>query len=418
MLIPVGHEESTVTRWPWVTLGVIGLCVTIDLLDVPRDAWSLVPAEFSLLKVLTSMFVHEDGWHLGFNLFFLYLVGPAVEDVWGRPYFAAFYFLSGLAGALTETHFYPDSMIGGIGASSAVAGVMGAFAVRYRNARIRFLYFFGPGFTGLAGTFRAPARLMLCLWLGREVFSGLAVLGGPARTGVSHWVHVGGFSFGVAVAALIARFQIEERFLRKKIQAAGTVMVNFSVEQACQAREEGRLGEAWALLSEELRHHPDNRQAALLLWGLGGELGTPQKALGPMLRCISDELREGEGELALSHWDEVRAELPAARPGLLLRARLAELLLAQVRTADAADLLAGVAEEAPGLPPDFLLRLARLTARVDPAAAREMAGIALADPGCPPEQREELETIRCGVMKMEKQRLAAADSPALGVAGS
>ena len=162
MLIPVGHEENTVMRWPWVTLSVMGLCVTIHLLDVPKDSWALVPAEFSLLKVLTSMFVHEDWSHLGFNLFFLYLVGPCIEDLWGRPYFAAFYFLSSLAGALTEAFFYPDSMVGGIGASAAIAGVMGAFAVRYRKARIRFL-FLVPGPWG-------PVSALLRLLRGAEVF--------------------------------------------------------------------------------------------------------------------------------------------------------------------------------------------------------------------------------------------------------
>lgn len=393
MLIPVGHEENAVTRWPWVTLGVMGLCVVIYLLDIPTGSWALVPAEFSILKVLTSMFVHADGWHLGFNLFFLYLAGPCIEDVWGRPYFAALYFFSGLAGALTHTFFYPDSTVGGIGASGAIAGVMGAFAVRYRTARIRFLYFFGPGFSGLAGTFLAPARPMLLLWLLREVFGGLVVLNGSAWTGVRHWVHIGGFLFGVAVAAVIGGFEFEERYLRKRIHAAGAILGNTAVEQACEARDELRLEDAWDLLGEELRHHPDNREAALMWWDLGVELGKPQAALHPMLRCIWDELREGEGELALGHWDEVRAVLPEARPRLPFRLRLAELLLAQGRNADAAELVASAAEEAPGLPSVFLLRLARLTARVEPPAAREVADIALADPGCPPGLREELQAI-------------------------
>ena len=416
MLIPVGHEENTVMRWPWVTLSVMVLCVTIDLLDVPKDAWALVPAEFSLIKVLTSMFVHEDGWHLGFNLFFLYLAGPFIEDVWGRPYFAALYLLSGLAGALTETFFYPDSMVGGIGASGAIAGVMGAFAVRYRKARIRFLYFFGPGFTGLAGTFLAPARWMLGLWLVREVFWGFGdanrslmsvARNGPEWSGVGNWVHVGGFLFGVAVAVLISHLGLEERYLRKKVRSAVAIMENTAVEKASEAREQHRLDEAWGLLEEELRHHPDNREAALLSWDLSVELGEPQKGLRRILRCIGEELKEGgEEELALAYWDEVRAHLPAAWPGLSLRVRLAELLLAQGRDTDAAELLAGVAEEAPGLAPAFLLRLARLSAGVQATASREIAGIALADPGCPPELREELEAIRCRVAKMDEERLA------------
>ncbi len=134
-----------------------------------------------------------------------------------------------------------------------------------------------------------------------------------------------------------------------------------------------------------------------MLWHLAVERGRPQKALRAMLHCIQDELREGEGLLAIGHWDDVRAALPEAWPGLFLRVQLAELLFAQARGADAAELLTGVAEEAPGLPPDLLLRLARLTARGDTTAALEVTGIALADPGCPPESREELEAIRCRV---------------------
>ncbi len=406
MLIPIGHEENTVRRWPGVTLGVIGLCVVIHLLGVSKDSWALVPAEFSLLKVLTAMFVHGDGWHLGFNLFFLYMVGPVIEDVWGRPYFAAFYFLSGLAGAATHTFFYPDSMVGGIGASGAIAGVMGAFAVRYRKARIRFLFLAGPGFSGPAGTFLAPAALMLCLWLVREVFWGFVVLNGQAWSVVGHWYHVGGFLFGVTVANLIAGFDLEERYLRGKIESALAILENTAVEKAYEARGRHQLEEAWGLLAEELRHHPDNREAALSSWYLGVELGEPRRALRSMLRCIRQELQEGEKELGLAHWDEVRAHLPGTWPELFLRVRLAELLLAQLRNADAAELLVGVAEEAPGLPPFLLLRLARLNACVHTEAAREITGIALADPGCPPELREELEAIRCRVVKEEEQRLA------------
>lgn len=403
MLIPVGHEENTVTRWPWVTLGIIGLCVIVDLLDVPRAAWALVPAEFSLLKVLTSMFVHEDGWHLGFNLLFLYLVGPFIEDRWGRPYFAGFYLLSGLAGALTQTLLFPDSMVGSIGASGAIAGVMGAFAVRYREAKIRFLYFFGPGFTGLAGTFLAPAWLMLGLWAMREISVGLVVLSGLGWTGVAHWVHVGGFLFGFATAAGIAALELEERYLRKKIHSAVAVFDNPAVEKAHEARERNRHDLAWGLLEDELHHHPGNREAAILSWDLGVELGKPQRALRPMLRCIQDELREGENELALVHWDEVRTQLPAARLGLFLRVRLAELLHAQGRDAEVAKLLAGAAEEAAGQPPVLMLRLARLVAEVDTTAAREIIGIALADPACLPELREELEAVRCRVVEKQHQ---------------
>ncbi|MCP3912309.1 MAG: rhomboid family intramembrane serine protease, partial [Actinomycetia bacterium] len=265
---------------------------------------------------LTSMFVHQDGWHLGFNLFFLYLVGPFIEDLWGRSYFAAFYFLSGLAGALGQMYFYPDSTVGVIGASGAIAGVMGAFAVRYRKARIRFLYFFGPGFTGLAGTFLAPAWLMLGLWLAREISLGLVVLSGCGWTGVAHWVHIGGFLFGVATAAVIGGLEVEERYLRKKIHSALAIIDNPALEKAHQARERHRHDLAWTVLEEELRHHPGNREAAVLSWDLGVELGKPQRALRPMLRCIQEELREGEEELALVHWDKVRSQLPAARPGL------------------------------------------------------------------------------------------------------
>ena len=147
--------------------------------------------------LITYQFLHGGFLHLFGNLFFLFLAGPFIEDVWGRPVFAAFYLTAGALSALMFALRYPELDEPLIGASGAVAGVMGAFLVRYWKTRIRFLYFFIPF---RPGTFTAPAWLMLPLWFARELVFAQAwdvASPGTGGGGVAHWAHVWGFAFGL-----------------------------------------------------------------------------------------------------------------------------------------------------------------------------------------------------------------------------
>ena len=214
----------------------------------PFRRWGLIPAEPTLHGAFTHMFVHGGWLHLLGNLLFLFLMGAFIEEVWGRPLYAGFYVVSGLVGAALFVSRFPETMLPLVGASGAIAGCMGAFLVRYWNTRIRFFYWFF-----LAGTFSAPAWLMLPLWFLSEFAAARSTEHLIAAGGVAYWAHVGGFAFGVLTALAIRVLKIEERYIHPAIERKVTLVSNEAVERALEARADGRAEEAFTLLSRELR---------------------------------------------------------------------------------------------------------------------------------------------------------------------
>lgn len=140
--------------------------------DNPSWRYGYKPAEPHFFKLITSLFVHGGFLHLIGNMLFLYLAGASIEDLWGRPLFLFFYLSSGIAATLTHQLRFETSPIPLIGASGAIAGLMGAFLFRLYKTRIRFAYFIWVFLTRpFMGTFAAPAFIMLPLWLWSRSFT-------------------------------------------------------------------------------------------------------------------------------------------------------------------------------------------------------------------------------------------------------
>ncbi|MDD5307861.1 MAG: rhomboid family intramembrane serine protease [Deltaproteobacteria bacterium] len=176
---------------------------------LPR--FGFVPGKPRPLALLTYPFLHLSVLHLVFNMLFLWFAAVKLEDIWGRPTFVAAYALFGAAAGLTHAAMHPTSLDPLVGASGAVAGLMGAFLVRLHRTRIDFAYAYWIG-RFRYGTFAAPAYFMLPLWFAGELSSGLLFDVGN----VAYWSHVGGFAAGVAVALLLRAFRYEERVLKRE----------------------------------------------------------------------------------------------------------------------------------------------------------------------------------------------------------
>jgi membrane associated rhomboid family serine protease len=146
---------------------------------------SLVPIPFT---VFTSMFLHADLMHLGGNMLYLWIFGNNIEDELGKVFFLPFYVAAGLAAAGLQVAFAPNSEIPMVGASGAIAGVLGAYLVAYPHARVRSLVFLFM-FVRLVDI---PAYVLLGFWFVLQIASSLT--GGGA--GVAWWAHIGGFAFG------------------------------------------------------------------------------------------------------------------------------------------------------------------------------------------------------------------------------
>jgi membrane associated rhomboid family serine protease len=152
------------------------------------------------LTPLTSMFMHGSWFHIIGNMWFLWVFGNNVEDAVGHVRFVVFYLLCGLAAAALQTVTNPASAIPMVGASGAIGGVMGAYAVRYPHARVLTLLILGF----LVRTVWVPAWVMLGYWFLLQFLGGLPALGSE-EGGVAFWAHIGGFAAGVALLYVMRR---------------------------------------------------------------------------------------------------------------------------------------------------------------------------------------------------------------------
>ena len=211
ILIPLTDASRRPTRLPVVTASIIAINVLMFLLELAGgepfvQSWSVIPAEIVAgrhwITILTAMFMHGSWSHILGNMIFLWAFGPEVEDLMGRPRYAAFYLLGGVVASLAQVAAGPDSTVPNLGASGAIAAVMGSFLVTYPRDSIRSLLVIFV-FVRVA---YVPAALLIGLWGLVQFLSLGAITQQPSASGgVAYAAHVGGFIFGAVAARLFAR---------------------------------------------------------------------------------------------------------------------------------------------------------------------------------------------------------------------
>jgi membrane associated rhomboid family serine protease len=171
------------------------------------------PSHPKLVGLVAHQFLHGGLLHLIFNMLFLWIAAIKLEDIWTRPVFLCAYLICGIAGALAHGLAHPDSTVPLIGASGAVAGLMGAFLNRLTRTELHFFYaYWLIRLTPRWGTFKAPAYLMLPIWFVGELGSAFLFSGEQ----VAYWSHVGGFATGAVIALAFKLFKFEERVLGRE----------------------------------------------------------------------------------------------------------------------------------------------------------------------------------------------------------
>jgi len=200
-----------IVNWLLIALNVLVFLYEIQLspsgLARLTGTWGLVPAslfahpEVAWITILTSMFLHGGWFHILSNMWVLFIFGDNVEDRMGGSRYLVFYLLSGTAAALLQSFLLPGSREPMIGASGAIAGVLGAYLLLYPQARIASLVPIFFIFTIID----VPAFIFLLFWFVSQLFSGWLTLGGAGGSGVAWWAHVGGFVFGMLAVYVFAR---------------------------------------------------------------------------------------------------------------------------------------------------------------------------------------------------------------------
>lgn len=218
MLLPLKDSQRSTTT-PIVTGGLIAVNVFVFLYQLTLDpfstndfvyAFGFVPQHFTLLSILTSLFLHSGWMHLISNMVFLWIFGDNIEDVLGHWKYLLFYLLCGVAAALAQYLVNPDSRIPQIGASGAIFGVMGAYLVKFPHTKILTV-----GWFIILFSFEMPAWLLLVYFIGLQFLSGVGSIADvmTQRGGIAYFAHIGGFFAGML---LILIMRTRDRFALRR----------------------------------------------------------------------------------------------------------------------------------------------------------------------------------------------------------
>ena len=366
--------------------------------------YGYVPAEPRLLTLFTSMFLHGGWMHLLGNMLFLWLAGGSLEDRWGRLVFLLFYLASGVVAALIHGAIAPHKTLPMVGASGAIAGLMGAFLIRLARTRIRFFYWF----LVVRGTFAMPAFVALPLWLLQQ----FAVARSGAGGGVAVWAHIGGFVFGVLVALVVRLADFEKKVLAPAIARKTTWSPSEQLTGALEKLDRGGAEAGIRELVALLKQTPNSIEARAALVAAYTQVGDTASAGRESARLVSAYVVARDMDGGLAALDEHRRAHPDVAVPLRSLLTLAAHREKQERPAEAADLYQrGLAAwPVDPLRPKALVAYGRLMLEVfkQPDAAAALLEDALRDPTATLEFRRAAEDL----MVAARRDLPAAPPPA------
>ena len=206
-MFPIGDDNSARRAFPLVTYALIALNVLFFFVELNGgdafiEKWAFVPGRFlanpsaDFITLFTSMFMHAGWVHLGGNMLYLWIFGDNVEDRFGHGKFTIFYLLCGVLATFAQLAFSSTSNIPNLGASGAIAGVLGAYILMFPKGRVNVLM--GRGVIPM------PALTVIGLWIVLQFFSGIGSIANAADTGgVAYMAHIGGFIAGFALTFLL-----------------------------------------------------------------------------------------------------------------------------------------------------------------------------------------------------------------------
>ena len=206
-MFPIGDDNTSRRTVPLVTYALVALNVLFFFVELSGGnafvgKWAFVPKRFladpsgDFLTLFTSMFMHAGWVHLGGNMLYLWIFGDNVEDRFGHIKFIIFYLLCGLAATFAQLAFSLGSNVPNLGASGAIAGVLGAYILLFARAKVRVLQ--GQG------AIQVPALIVIGLWIVLQFFSGIGSIANTAQTGgVAYMAHIGGFLAGLVLTLFL-----------------------------------------------------------------------------------------------------------------------------------------------------------------------------------------------------------------------
>lgn len=217
-MFPIGDDNSTARTAPVVTYALIALNVLVFFLELNGgepfiEQWSVVPRRLiqnpggDFITIFTSMFMHGGWLHLGGNMLYLWIFGDNVEDRFGHAKFMLFYLVCGIAATFAQVAFSTGSNIPNLGASGAIAGVLGAYLILFPRGNVKVLM--GRSVVPM------PALVVIGLWIVLQFINGVGSITQSSETGgVAYMAHIGGFVAGLVLTFVFGGRRIEAPALR------------------------------------------------------------------------------------------------------------------------------------------------------------------------------------------------------------
>lgn len=353
IFFPYGTQRRVVNV-PYATYAIIGLNVLVwtacmfagvqTCREVIWQKFGLVPARFHPYQLVTSLFLHDVPLplHLAGNMFFLWLFGRHVEDVLGWHLYLAAYIIGGVAAhalnIFVASQFSQVALgVSTIGASGALAAIMGIYAVRFYQTRTVALLGVGlPPLIGWARRVLLPSVFAIAIWLGWELLQGALSMGSAGSGGVAHWAHVGGVIFGV-LAALAFGLNTEAQDMYEAANA-------YALFRA------GEWKRAAVYLEEVVKDEPDNADAYVKLATCYDVLRRRSRALRAYLKAIDLYRDTGDADMVLDTFSKLLRNHETDKISASEHARLARLFLRAHQYDDAARTFEALARVHPRAP--------------------------------------------------------------------
>jgi membrane associated rhomboid family serine protease len=205
-MLPIGDDNSSRRTVPLVTYALLALNILFFFIELSGgdafiEKWAFVPSRFlanpfgDLLTLFTAMFMHAGWLHLGGNMLYLWIFGDNVEDRFGHIKFIIFYLICGIAATVAQLAFNTGSDVPNLGASGAIAGVLGAYILLFPKGSVRVL----QG----SRVVQVPALIVIGIWIVLQFFSGIGSIVSTVQTGgVAYMAHIGGFVVGFLLTFL------------------------------------------------------------------------------------------------------------------------------------------------------------------------------------------------------------------------
>lgn len=269
--------------------------------------YAFIPAHPTLLGLISANFMHAGWLHLIGNMWFLWLAGAILEDTWGRVIYPAFYLIAGLLAFQVHALVNAGSLTPTLGASGAIAGLMGAFLVRFPTTKIEMGWLIVYRFI----RFKMAAYWLLPVWLLTEILYGSV---GQA-SGVAHWAHIGGFAFGAVIALAIQKSGLEQ-MAEKGIQDKIAWVSHPLLADAGDQVEKGQLSQAAATLQRLIAEKPDSIDAYRMLQRIYWQQSNIPAHRDALEKLLELEIKAKDHEGALHTCQEFRnaggEKLPAS----------------------------------------------------------------------------------------------------------